>query len=374
MPLNLWNEGVSDPMDFIDSYLLGFDDLLWADIFVLGYYLLIIVVLFTSVVFALQTFRGRISWGQARVMGVPFAIYVWIQAMFLFVLLDGLFGIAAFILSTPIWIDLTVSAVGIAVPIALFLVLKRRPTFKPHLFMALVLVPLGVPGTHLLARLAKVEAIEVAGAAGLAAVKYADDVAPLALRNADEIVDIVPVIRGLPHVTHTLAGEVRFVTSSAKGRFGDLLTARRITAQGYVKLPSKYNSIHGIDGIYAKRDASGAILGLVIVENKVDKGWLFPGQMSDAWIAEALSKMASSADGGARATAQEVHSLIEGGSSIVRKELWHHDLTTGSTTVKALDADGRPGAVLQSWQDAYIKNRLVEICRTDSSTCSFVAQ
>ena len=237
-----------------------------------------------------------------------------------------------------------------------------------------MLVPLGVPGTHLLARLVKVEAIEVAGAAGSAAVKYADDVAPLALRNADEIADIVPVMRGLPHVTHTLAGEVRFVTSSAKGRFGDMLTTRRMTALGYVKLPSKYNMIHGIDGIYVKRNTSGAILELVLVENKVDKGWLFPGQMSDAWIAESLSKMASSADGGARATAQEVRSLIEHGSAIVRKELWHHDLTTGSTTVKALDADGRPGAILQSWQDAYIKNRLFETCRSGSLTCRFVAQ
>lgn len=361
-------------MDFIDSIALDFDDFFWADIFVLGYYLLIAVVLVTAIVFAVQTFRGRISWGQARVMGVPFAVYVWIQAMFLFVLLDGLFGVGAFILSTPIWIDLTVSAVGIAVPLILFLLLKRRPTFKPHLFIALVLVPLGVPGTHLLARLAKVEAIEVAGAAGLAAVKYADDVAPLALRNADEVADIIPILRSLPRVTHSLAGEVQFASSLAKGRFGDMLTARRMTALGYAKLPSKYNPIHGIDGLFAKRDASGAILSLVVIENKVDGGLLFPGQMSDAWIAEALSKMATSADGGARATAQEVGALIEGGSSLVRKELWHHNLATGATTVKAMDADGKPGAVLRSWQDSYIKNRLIDTCRAGSPTCTFVAQ
>ena len=57
-------------MDFIDSIALDFDDFFWADIFVLGYYLLIAVVLVTAIVFAVQTFRGRISWGQARVMGV----------------------------------------------------------------------------------------------------------------------------------------------------------------------------------------------------------------------------------------------------------------------------------------------------------------
>jgi hypothetical protein len=361
-------------MNFLDSSSVSFVDLWWADWFVLGYYILIAAVLVSALWFAIQAFRRRITWGQARVMGVPFALYGWIQAMFLFVLIDGAFGIAAFILSTPMWLDLAIAGIGIAVPLVLFFILKRRPTFKPHLFIALVLIPLGIPGTHLVARLARVGAVEVGGAAGLAVLKYADDVAPFAARHVDEITELVPVVRNLPHFTSTIAGQARFVSTIAKGRFGDALTARRMTALGFTKLKSKYNLVNGIDGVYIKRDAGGSLVSVVIVENKVDKGWLAPGQMSDQWIADSLARMATSADSAVQDTARAVLPLFERKSPALSKELWHHDLATGVTTIRAVDASGKAGPVLRPWDDASIKNRLVKVCSQGSTTCTLMAE
>jgi hypothetical protein len=144
-----------------------------------------------------------------------------------------------------------------------------------------------------------------------------------------------------------------------------------MTALGYTKLPSKYNRTNGIDGIYAKRDIDGTVLSLVIIENKVDQGKLFAGQMSDTWISEALSKMETSTILGASNTAREVRALIDSGSAAISKELWQHDLATGITTVRAIDAHGKPGAIVRSWQDSFIKNQLVKICRVDNLQCSF---
>ena len=61
-------------MSFDNFSPVNFEDLWWADWFILGYYVLLSIVLLTGLVFGIQVFRGRITWGQARVMGVPFTI------------------------------------------------------------------------------------------------------------------------------------------------------------------------------------------------------------------------------------------------------------------------------------------------------------
>jgi hypothetical protein len=95
--------------------------------------------------------------------------------------------------------------------------------------------------------------------------------------------------------------------------------------------------------------------------------------MSDQWVADSLVRMGNSTDPKVRATAREVLPFVESKSSILTKELWHHDLATGATTVRLVGSTGKPGAVLRSWQDSFISNRLMATCRVGSTLCSFEA-
>lgn len=136
---------------------------------------------------------------------------------------------------------------------------------------------------------------------------------------------------------------ILFLNSQQKGRLGDRLTAMRLTGQGYEKLKSKYNDLHGIDGVYVKRSASGEVSEILLVESKVDSAQLNPGppaQMSDAWIRQSCHKMLISGDPETARTAQLILDHLD--SPKLRRELWHHDLSTGKTTVRPVDTRGRP--------------------------------
>lgn len=161
-----------------------------------------------------------------------------------------------------------------------------------------------------------------------------------------------------------------FASSQQKGTLGDRLTALRLTGQGYEKLPSKYNSLHGIDGVFVRRSPTGEIAEIRLVENKVDSAVLNPGppaQMSDDWIRHACHKMLNSGD--AR-TADTAHLLLDYlDSPKLRRELWHHDLATGKTRVRSVDRTGRPQAIDQAWDDRLVANELSRQCDTARLVC-----
>jgi hypothetical protein len=162
-----------------------------------------------------------------------------------------------------------------------------------------------------------------------------------------------------------------FVSPHQKGTLGDRLTALRLTGQGYEKLKSKHNSVHGIDGVYVRRSLNGEVAEIRLVESKVDSGMLNPGppaQMSDAWIRRACQKMIANGDPQTADTAQLVLEHLE--SPRLKRELWHHDLSTGITSVSAVDVSGHPLRMSQQWNDRLVVNELNRQCAHARLVCS----
>lgn len=348
------------------------DDLWKADLLlvaVYGFYGFLAILLSYSLYKAIEVFRGKISWGKARIMGVPSSIFIWIQAVFYLVLFDATYSLIGLILWTPLWLDLLISLLVIALIWWIFWRLSKRSTFKRHLFIPLVMVPLGIPGAHVVGQLAQTGVIEVSQKVGIGILKYGDSLDGLAIRNVDTLVEAVPIIRHFPRTMKTVAGEVTFKHSFEKGTLGDALTARRFTALGYSKLPSKYNMVNGIDGIFVKRNGAGEIVELVIVETKVDTGRLALKQMTDEWVSTAVTKMRTAADAEVSRTGDLVRTVLLNQPEIVRKELWQHRLSNGSTIVRSVDSTGRPGAILREWSDSFIKNQLLARCRQGVLQC-----
>lgn len=348
-------------------------DILVADLLLVasyGVYAFSFLLLLYSLFTAVRAFRGRVSWGRARVMGVPRALFVWIQISFCLLLFDATYSLVGLILRTPLWLDLAISLGIIALAWWVFWRLSKRPTFRRYVFISLVMVPLGIPGTHVVGQVAQTGAIEVRQMGVVSFIKAGDSLDGLALRNVDDAVEALPIIRHFPRTVKTVAGEITFRNSFEKGRLGDALTARRLTARGYTKWPSKYNLVNGIDGVYVKLDAAGNVVEVLIVENKVDAGHLAAKQMSDEWVLDRARKMVASGDPEVRKTGELVRETLESQPSVVRKELWQHDLSNGSTVVRTVDSGGKPGPVQRRWSDGFIRNQLLDKCRRQVYQCN----
>ncbi len=119
----------------------------------------IIIVLVGALWFSIQAFRDKVSWGQARIMGIPFSIFLWIQGIFILVLGADAFALISYIINLPIWIDILIFAVLLLVIFGIFLKLLSRDTFKPVLFINLILIPLSIPGIGYIGKMTKTGAI-----------------------------------------------------------------------------------------------------------------------------------------------------------------------------------------------------------------------
>lgn len=174
-----------------------------------------------------------------------------------------------------------------------------------------------------------------------------------------------------PQSRQTVNGKVVvFRNPHQKGELGDRLTALRLTGQGFQKLKSKYDDLHGIDGVYVKRTAQGEVTEIRLVESKVDSARLNPGppaQMSDAWIRQSCQKMIDSGDPATVHTAHLILSHLD--SPKLRRELWHHDLSTGNTTVRSVNSIGQPLAINQRWDDRLVANELNRQCEGARLVC-----
>lgn len=352
--------------------MLTVDDIWTADVILVSvytFYVFLAALLAYQLYHAVGIFRGRVSWGQVRVMGVSFSLFIWIQIVFGLVLFDAAYSVASLFIQTPLWIDLIISLGIILLIFWIFWRLSQRPKFKPKLFIALVMVPLGIPALHVIGRMTQIGAIEISQKAGIAILKYGDSMDGLAIKNVDTIAEAIPIVRHFPLTMRTVVGEVTFKNSFEKGVLGDAITARRLTALGYSKLSSKYNLINGIDGVYLRRDATGTIVEIIVVENKVDSSRLAPKQMTDEWLLSRIEKMVTAENEEVRRTGLLLKDMLQHQPQSVRKELWHHDLANGTTIVRSVDSDGKPGAILRSWSDALIQNQLLERCRKNIYVC-----
>ena len=130
---------------------------------------------------------------------------------------------------------------------------------------------------------------------------------------------------------------IEFPNRQGKGDLGDVLTGKLLESSGYEELPSKVNKTQGIDGVYVRQNDEGRLTEVLIVENKVDGGILAEGQMTEEWINGNVEKMLVHSDERVRQTGQ----LVRENPSLVRKELWHHELRSGVTSVSSLDEEAR---------------------------------
>jgi hypothetical protein len=137
------------------------------------------------------------------------------------------------------------------------------------------------------------------------------------------------------------------------GGLGDAVVARIYTAKGYEKLPSKFSTVHGIDGVFVRRDGE-KLLELVVVENKVNGSRLADGQMTQQWLLDACEKMEHAGDGPVASTGRLVRQAISSDSDlVVRRHLVRVKLETGSCTAKALDESG--SVIEEAWSGNYTR-------------------
>lgn len=292
---------------------------------------------------AINMFRNSIRWPVARYMGVTAAIFGWMVLIYWLVLFEGVYGIASIILDWPLWMDISLFLTILMLSFFVYFKLLHREKFKPQVFASLFLLPLSIPGIHTTGKLFR----------------------------ASEIIRELPAPKlGKPYFQETIVADsgyiVKFRNSHEKGRLGDALTARYLTAKQYDKLNSKLDKVHGIDGVYVHHDHSGKPLDIIIVENKVDSSTLNPGQMSNDWIEERLVRMMKHEDDSLRQTA----TLIRTNRNIVRKELWHHNLRSGTTSIFSLD-DGGQQTLLRTKQ--FLGKQVRVRCETKNPTISCVA-
>lgn len=52
------------------------------------------------------------------------------------------------------------------------------------------------------------------------------------------------------------------------------------------------------------------------------------------------------------------------------RELWHHDLVQGKTTVRQVDVGGKPREVTEAWEDRLVANEIERQCTVALLACS----
>ncbi len=287
-----------------------------------------------GLLFAVLAFRNRVKPGAARRMGVPAIIFTWMGFIYWLVLFEGAYGLVGMLLDLPLWVDIVFFLVILGLSITIYSILLRRKKFNSEWFRAIFLIPLTIPGVHTAARLV-----------------------PKAIPTP-----VVKVESPAPGVRfprqEAVAGSgyrVEFENTHSKGRLGDHLTARRLTAKSYTKMVSKLNRLHGIDGVYVRFDGKGNPREILIVENKVDFARLAPDQMTDRWVTERVDAMLAHPKNDVRRTGE----LIRDNRSVVRKELHHHDLGSGKTTISSVDAEGRTSRVRT---ESFLAEQVRKLC------------
>ena len=313
------------------------------------YFVIGIVLILISLFFSIQFFRERCLWGRARYMGIPASVFVWMTIIYHLALFEGVYGVVGFILDLPIWIDIFLFLVILGLSMTVYFMLIHREKFKPTLFMTAFLVPLSIPGLHTAAKLIPSKAPAILQSVPVGVPAKARSIFPQKQRVGNS------------------GYEVEFPDSHSKGTFGDWLTAAWLTARGYKKLDSKLDKIHGIDGVYLRyeKDNPKKIQEILLVETKVGKARINrqTEQMTDGWSNDKVDKMRASENNKIRETGE----LIHANPGLVRKELWHHDLNNGNTTIYRLDSEAKMVSGTKQ-AEHYISNLVRKRCESQNPT------
>lgn len=189
-----------------------------------------------------------------------------------------------------------------------------------------------------------------------------------ARKGADNVDEVA---KTWPQIKQTKVGKIIFNDPLTKGRLGERLTAKRLTGMGYTKLQSKYDEAHGIDGVYIKK-TNKSIEEIIITESKVDRSFLNPGppkQMSDDWIRDRCQKLVQSSDRDAQETGRMILEAMDRNPNVIKRQLWQHDLESGTTVVKDLDLNANVIRQAYRWDDRLIENELKVWCEKGRLQC-----
>lgn len=289
--------------------------------------------------YAVKIYRNKITFGQAKYMGITRVLFSWMNVIHGLVLFEAAYGVVSFFLDLPLWSDISLILLILMLLMIVYRELKRREKFKPDRFRLLFLIPLGFKPFRFRYLLLIPLGIHGPVAVGKMMLPTEYPVKKLIQRSFKETPTETSSRKAPRYPLQNLVGdsgyEIVFPDPHSKGRFGDSLTARRLTAQGYKKEPSKLDTIHGIDGVYVRYYDNGSPREILIVESKVDSGKLGTKQMTDERIAELVERMLVHADPEVRRTGK----LIRENPGLVHKQLWHHYLASGKTTVSRLNAE-----------------------------------
>ena len=325
-----------------------------ADFIYYSFYCVLLALPLFAVWAAINIFRNRPSWGQVRAMGATAGIFLWIQIIFYFALVDGAFGLISFMADFPIWADLSIFIIFLLVLLFIFYKLNGRNKFKPALFISLVIVPLGLPGSGLIAKLLKIEAIELSQKAGVYYIA----------RRTNELNQIWPQNKITP------IGKIIFKTSHEKGSLGDRFTAIRLTGMGFTKMSSKIDKIHGVDSVYLKKFSNNKA-ELRIVENKVDSASLRGDQMTDEWIKDNARKLVGSNDEKLQETGKLILEAYENNNIVITRELWKYNLEKTSVKITLLDESAKKIREIEppKGTDTLIKKEIERSCDSGKLNC-----
>ncbi|XBQ17461.1 MAG: hypothetical protein ABL308_06155 [Oceanicaulis sp.] len=142
---------------------------------------------------------------------------------------------------------------------------------------------------------------------------------------------------GLPVRTLT-SGD--FPATHDQGSFGEALTILAMAREGWRPVNGKRGGgPQGIDGIFLRDGPSG--WEAVLIETKTGSSPYADRQMDDAKLMGDLDALyVETASEAEQAVYQALHDALQSGAPHVRKELWRHDLSTGSTQVTLLGRSG----------------------------------
>lgn len=191
--------------------------------------------------------------------------------------------------------------------------------------------------------------------------------------DVEEIADeISPASKSGSHIagirSKTKCCIIIFKNTHEIGRLGDWLTAKRMSAMGYIKMVS-HIGVQGIDGVYVKKYQNGEVYDIVIIENKVNSGKPFPDQMSDGWVKKNAEKLLKSSKKEEQETGAMLLDALENNLGIIKKEVWHHDLGKGVTKIYSVTEDGTISEAKHIFKDPFLDSQIRQRCKSGSLEC-----
>lgn len=197
-------------------------------ILILQYVVLGVLILFGMNII-INLYKNKPTWGQVRIMGIPFVFFLWIQVIFWIVMAESLYSIVSFIANIPIWIDILISIIILGMILIVFFKVSKNTKFNKALFIPVVLIPLGFPGISVVAKAVKLGSMEITKTSGFYIVKNINFLKP----NFAKVVKEAPNQIGV--YIFRLNGKVVYIGRAIEQRKGQATSGLRKRLQEHYR-------------------------------------------------------------------------------------------------------------------------------------------